>query len=567
MLSGIIFFLTGYNIKGSISIILFAISVFILLFSLYIKNKFGQMYQSLYYREELFNSLCTNIDDIQLIFKLEGYMIEYVSPNLERLYGISVKNFKKNPRTILGQIDPVIRQELYSYFTTNILTSNKVMEINFFNSKRKQMSTLVVRIYPVFNRQTVTRYVLSVSDITKERQTQQVLKEALVNAQQANEARKDFLSHMSHEIRTPLNAINGMAQIAVKSMEDRQKVENCLNKISDASKKLIDLVSNILDMNKIDSNKLILNLEQFYMDKILYDLSDFINTQAEKNLLKFSLVLNNIVHNHLVGDSLRLYQILVNCLSNSLKFTPAGGLIRLEVEEQGIYGHQTMFCFTVIDTGKGMSEEYIERLFIPFEQEDSTIAQKYGGTGLGMSITKNLVTLMSGDIHVTSEVEKGTTITIRIPFDLYDEPYQAEDLDLPEVKQTNYDFKGYRVLVVEDNEINIEVINEFLKYTGLTVDIATCGKEAVRMFEKSPPSYYKMIFMDVQMPELSGYDTAILIRACNHPDAGSICIIAMSADSYAEDVTRSLGSGMNYHIAKPIDMDGLYRIIHQIIQQ
>ena len=561
--------LTSMNMKSfpftvHISVGLFLVSALILIFCRYIIIKFKKMYRSLYYREELFNSLCTNLDDILLIYRIDGYLLEYVSPNLERLYGISVRNFKRNPFIILNQMSASVREEIKSYFTTNLLITNKVIEFEMFNPALKKMVSLIVRIYPVYNKQILDRYIISISDITTEKQTQQVLRDALMNARQANEAKKEFLSHMSHELRTPLNAINGMAQIAISSMEDRQKVESCLHKISDSSQKLISLVSNILDMSKIDSNKLILNQEQFLLDHILYELSDLMCTQAEMNRLKFNLVLKKLEHNHLIGDPLRLNQIISNCISNSLKFTPAGGYIRLEAEEQGVYGNKAMFCFTITDTGKGMSEEFIERLFIPYEQEDSSITRKYGGTGLGMSITKNLVSLMSGSIQVSSKLGQGTVITILIPFEIYeDASAYPKKLSVP--KQREYDFTGCNALVAEDNEVNKEIINEFLKYARIRVDSAECGREAYDKFISSAPGYYKMIFMDIQMPDQTGYETAAQIRASHHPDAKEICIIAMSADAYPEDVTKSLEGGMNYHIAKPLDMEQLYQLIDQIL--
>lgn len=561
--------LTSMNMKSfpftvHISVGLFLVSALILIFCRYIIIKFKKMYRSLYYREELFNSLCTNLDDILLIYRIDGYLLEYVSPNLERLYGISVRNFKRNPFIILNQMSASVREEIKSYFTTNLLITNKVIEFEMFNPVLKKMVSLIIRIYPVYNKQILDRYIISISDITTEKQTQQVLRDALMNARQANEAKKEFLSHMSHELRTPLNAINGMAQIAISSMEDRQKVESCLHKISDSSQKLISLVSNILDMSKIDSNKLILNQEQFLLDHILYELSDLMCTQAEMNRLKFNLVLKKLEHNHLIGDPLRLNQIISNCISNSLKFTPAGGYIRLEAEEQGVYGNKAMFCFTITDTGKGMSEEFIERLFIPYEQEDSSITRKYGGTGLGMSITKNLVSLMSGSIQVSSKLGQGTVITILIPFEIYeDASAYPKKLSVP--KQREYDFTGCNALVAEDNEVNKEIINEFLKYARIRVDSAECGREAYDKFISSAPGYYKMIFMDIQMPDQTGYETAAQIRASHHPDAKEICIIAMSADAYPEDVTKSLEGGMNYHIAKPLDMEQLYQLIDQIL--
>ena len=564
MLTGI-YLSKSFAYSVHISAGLFIISAIILIFALYIMKKFGNMYRSLNYREELFDSLCSNLDDILLIYKFDGRIIEYVSPNLQRIYGINPKNFKKNPFIVLDQMNPEILAELHAYFTDRPLTSNKVLEFDFFNPVAKSMVTLVARIYPVFSKQNLTRYILSVSDITKEKQTQQALRDALINAQQANEAKKEFLTHMSHEIRTPLNAISGMAKIAVKSLNDIHKVENCLYKISDSSQKLVSMVSNILDMSKIDSNKLILNQEHFLLDHLLYELSDFINSQAELNRLRFSLTMNQILHKHLIGDALRLSQVINNCISNSLKFTSIGGEICLDVEEKGVYGNKVVFGFTITDTGKGMSEDYIQRLFVPFEQEDSSIASKYGGTGLGMSITKNLVTLMSGDIHVNSMPGQGTRITIQIPFELYETDLKSPQEELTVKKPREYDFSGCRVLVVEDNEVNAEVICEFLKYAQIQVDMATSGTEALRLFEVSSPGYYNIVFMDIQMPGQNGNETARKIRSSEHPDAKAICIVSMSADSYAEDINISLESGMNYSISKPIDIEQLYELINLIM--
>ncbi len=544
---------------------LFLISTLILIFCLYSIIKFGKMYRSLYYREELFNSLCSNLDDILLIFRFEGKIIEYVSPNLERLYGLSVRKFKRNPFIALNQMSSSVRAEIASYFTTSPLTTNKVIEFEVFNPVLKNMVTLLLRIYPVFNRQQLDRYILSISDITLEKQTQQMLMEALANAKQANEAKKEFLSHLSHEIRTPLSAINGMAQIAMKSLEDSDKLESCLNKISDSSQKLIALVNNILDMSRLDSNKLILHQEQFNLEHMIYELAEFMNTQAEMNRLKFNLVFKNIEHKNLLGDPLRLNQILSNCISNSLKFTPPGGYIRLEIEEQGLHENKAMICFTITDTGKGMSKEYIDRLFLPFEQEDSSIERIYGGSGLGMSIAKNLVNLMSGNIQVSSKLGQGTVVTIHIPFVIDEGAFALQHMQLQQEKPVEYNFYGCNVLVAEDNDINKEIICEYLKYAHIHVDTARCGKEALQMFENSAPDYYQIIFMDIQMPDLTGCETARKIRSSNHPDAKNICIVAMSADAEAENVSSSKEAGMNYHMAKPIDMNRLYQLIEQIL--
>jgi CheY-like chemotaxis protein len=265
----------------------------------------------------------------------------------------------------------------------------------------------------------------------------------------------------------------------------------------------------------------------------------------------------------LIGDRLRLEQILVNCLSNAIKFTPSGGKITLEVMEAERHVNKVLYRFIVTDTGKGMSEDFIDRLFIPFEQEDTSIARKYGGSGLGMSITKNLVSLMGGNIKVTSNLGKGTVLTIDIVFEISD--LSKEEPDLQAEKETKaFDFTGRRILIVEDNEINQEITCEILKSVHASVEIAKDGYSALKLFTDASCGYYDLIIMDVQMPGLNGYETAKAIRKSGHPDADTIIIIAMSADTYADDLTFNSDSGMNYHMAKPIDLDYLYSLLNNI---
>ncbi len=567
-ISGIILHLNrDYIFIGLICFVLVITSIIILSFSLNVKKKFRNMYQSLYYREELFQLLCTNIDDIIIIYHFGKHRIEYVSPNLERIYGVSIQSFKKNPYILINQSDILFKNKIKALFTTNIVMTNHEIECTLFHPINKQFSTLLLRVYPVLSHQLVVRYIISVSDLTKEKQSQQALQEALINVKKANEAKKEFLSHMSHEIRTPINAVNGMAQIALNSLEDRQKVKHSLERIIDASKMLNELLNNILDMSKLDSNKIILNKEPFQITELISLFSDFMKAQADQYHINFEATLKNIVHDHLLGDSLRLLQILTNCMSNSMKFTPAGGYTKIEIAEQSFGDNTAVYRFIMNDTGKGMSEKYMERLFTPFEQEDASIAREYGGTGLGMAITKNLITLMSGDIHVSSKPGAGTTITIEIPFEVMKISDIQEKIIVSAPTFREYDFRGHNILIVEDNDVNVEVIKEFLRYTGINPVIAKSGKEAIRLFEASESSCYSIILMDIQMPELNGYETAKRIRESSHPDANTVCIIAMSADYFAEDISESLSSGMNYHIPKPVDIDQLYQLLDKIINK
>lgn len=552
-----------------ISIILFFILLIILFNLLYTKRKFYKLHQSLFYREELFNSLCSNIDDIFLIYNFAKKTIEYISPNFDRAYGINSQHFKRNPFLVLNRLDAEVKEKIRAFFTTNIIMSNQELEFQLSHSRTKKLSYHVLRIYPVIKHNVVIRYIICISDLTKNKLAQQAIKDALLNAQLANEAKKEFLSHMSHEIKTPINAIIGMSQIAHRDIDDKGKVIDCLDKISDASKKLIVLVNNILDMSRIDSNRLKIANEPFHIKDFLENFASVIKTQAELSRLKFIMDHSGLVTEHLLGDPLRLQQILQNCTSNAIKFTPPGGFVQIKVREMAVSANKVMLHFKVIDNGRGMSEEYIDRIFIPFDQETPLIYSKFGGSGVGMSITKNLVTLMSGDIQVKSQLGQGTTISIIIPFDVHkpkELPEYQEDKD-KDIDITNIDLTGQRILVVEDNPINLEIICEFLKFSHIAIDTASNGREAIKYFDESPASYYDLILMDIHLPELSGYETTRTIRRSSHPDAKRINILAMSADAYPEDISMALDAGMNYHIAKPIDYKKLLLLIQKILMK
>jgi signal transduction histidine kinase/CheY-like chemotaxis protein len=423
---------------------------------------------------------------------------------------------------------------------------------------------MVLRVYPVYAESILVRYIISIIDTTEKHEAQVALNNALINVQKANEAKKEFLSHMSHELKTPINSIIGMTQIASKSLTDRIKVENCLNKINIASNSLLDLINNILNLAKLDNDKIILIREPFHLHNTLIYISTLMHSQAEINNQEFKIELNDVKDEYIIGDKLRLVQILNNCISNSLKFTPSGGKISLQIKEIDRYTNKVVYCFNIIDNGKGMSEDYIERIFIPFDQEDSSIAQIYGGTGLGMAITKNLVELMGGTIDIKSKIGVGTSVSMNITFDL---PETGLEPVLSGKKNSNLNSpssSGKRVLVVEDNEINLEITCEFLKYMNMSVEAASTGLEALALFKASEPGHYDAILMDLQMPGLNGYDTTKAIRSSSHRDANRVCIIAMTADNFADD-RSSLECGMNYHIAKPIDIDKLNLILHSLV--
>ena len=400
------------------------------------------------------------------------------------------------------------------------------------------------------------------------------LLEAVDQANRANQAKSDFLARMSHEIRTPMNAIVGLTEIAKHYEEDPKKIEDYLDKIDVSSKVLLNIINDILDMSSIENKKMKIAKEPFDLHEILMSVCTIYEPQCKQKGIAFEVQDEEVTHTHLIGDGLRVNQILLNLVSNAYKFTPSGGKITIKVKELYVKEEKAYFNFLVEDTGEGMSEEMQTRLFQPFEQERATTAQKHGGSGLGLSIAKNFVELMSGSISVKSKKGEGTTFVVSIPFEFEQaaEPEITEqpvenDLSVVQEEQAVYDFTGKKVLLAEDTAFNEEVATELLAMVHMDVDCAHNGKEAVELFEKAKPGTYMAILMDIHMPVMNGYEAARTIRKSEREDAGTIAIYAMTANSFEEDVSAALNAGMNGHIAKPIDAQILYEVLDKLAKE
>ena len=383
------------------------------------------------------------------------------------------------------------------------------------------------------------------------------LREAIKEAEEANQAKNDFLSRMSHDIRTPMNGIIEMTRIAMQQ-NNPEKTSECLNKISTSSRFLLGLVNDILDMQKVDSGAIVLNEKPYLMSGFDNYVDSVIKPLYEEKKQKFHVETHPVETVIPIMDPLRFNQIMFNLLSNAVKYTPEGGEISLKVFNELIPGHRERITAIVSDNGIGMSEEFKEVLFEQYSQEsrESNIGKQ--GTGLGLAIVKRMVDLMGGTITVESEINKGTTFTVVLDFDYIEEDQATWVDDDSDAKRDLALLKGKHVLLCEDNFLNIEIAKELLVGVDMIVDIATNGKEAVEAFANSAEGDLDIILMDIRMPIMNGYDATKAIRSMKRKDAAGIPIIAMTADAFADDIQKSQEAGMSGHIAKPIEPATMY---------
>ena len=392
------------------------------------------------------------------------------------------------------------------------------------------------------------------------------LENALEAANNANAAKTRFLSQMSHDIRTPLNGIIGMTGIAAGNVEDPVRVLDALNKIRHSSDHLLTLINDILDLNRIESGKMTIAHEPTDIRVTIDQCTEVLKGSVINRDLKIITDTEHIEYPFVLTDALHIRQILINIISNAVKFTPDGGSITFRTDGRRDAAGDTLLCrFEVTDTGIGMSEEFQKHIFEAFVQEDTYNARtQFKGSGLGMSIVKQLVDMLGGSVNIKSELHAGTSVIVELPLEA--DKNAAEKTEASPGEEHRYNFAGAHVLLAEDNEINMEIAKALLESSGLRVDTVEDGQEAVKAFAASAFGEYRCILMDVMMPNMNGYEATKAIRSMKRQDAGTIPIIAMTANAFAEDIQAAIDNGMNAHIAKPIDvrivMETLAKFIH-----
>ena len=405
------------------------------------------------------------------------------------------------------------------------------------------------------------KYILVLSDRTSDRKMNQALSEAVRAAETANRAKSTFLSNMSHDIRTPMNAIIGFTTLAVSSIDNKNKVKDYLSKILSSSNHLLSLINDILDMSRIESGKIHLEETEVSLSEVLHDLKTIISGQIYAKQLELYVDAMDVANEDVYCDKTRLNQVLLNLLSNAVKFTPAGGTVSVRLKQfPGPTKGSALYEFRIKDNGIGMSQEFVQKIFSPFERERTSTVSRTQGTGLGMAITKNIVDMMGGTVEVQTEQGKGTEFTVRLPLRIQSAHRRVEKIPEPEspaLPAARADFGDRRILIVEDNELNSEIAAEILSQYGFQVDTAKNGAEAVEKVQHSKPGGYDLVLMDVQMPVMNGYEATKRIRGLSDPALAKITILAMTANAFEEDKRKALECGMDGFLSKPIVVEEL----------
>ena len=547
-----------------VSAITIAMAVMLLLLVI-IQNrqKLKQKDNALLARDELFSKLSVNVDDVFLMVDAKDLRVEYVSPNIEKLVGISEQQVFDDIHEIEHLLRTDESEHILDQLSDILPGEQRLWDREYIHQITGEELWFRVAAFCT-DIQGEAKYILDLSDRTKDKKINQKLADAVHTAENANRAKTIFLNNMSHDIRTPMNAIIGFTNIARK-YHPKPEVENCLQKIRESSEHLLTLINDVLDISRIESGKI-------KFAPIGVDIVEVADTVL--SIMYGFLSNRNITfHTHLaipetryvLADAVRIREVLVNILGNAVKFTGDGGSITFTSDYlPGADDRHMIVRYRVTDTGVGMTKEFVKHIFDEFSQEESSARTYYKGSGLGMAISKRYVDLMGGNISVESEKGKGSTFTVELPLELT----EADKVQKQASPGDSTDLAGVKILMAEDNDLNAEIAMVQLEELGIHITRASDGKEALKIFASNQPGTFDIIFMDIMMPKMNGYEATKAIRTLqNRPDARTIPIIAMTANAFAEDVQASLDAGMNDHLSKPIVMEEVIKTIARNIRQ
>ena len=501
--------------------------------------------------------------NVQILLRATDLYPIYISSNFERVFAVEPERMEDDVETLLRFVVETDRYRLKNEIMQWDRKKPLVTNASYIMPNSGEEKLFQLRFTSVLEG---THMLMAAIDITTTHaKVDQAVRErdrALAMAQD----RIDFLSQMSHEIRTPLNGIQGMISLAMQHLDEKALLADDLARADELSSYLLTLINDVLDMSRLNSGRTELEIMPFDMRVIAAEVEHMFSSQAKDKGLNYTVVCAECPDHFVMGDKMRLSQVIVNFVSNAIKFTPEGGDVSVSFREMRASDNVASYVIRVHDTGKGMDPRFVSRIFKPFEQEDRSIARRYGGTGLGMPIANGLVELMGGQIVVETELGEGSDFMAYIPFEKANSEQVAyleqrgEVLELYKEsgsRLVEYSFDGRRFLLAEDNEINATITVEMLKMRGAMVDVANDGPVVVDMFEKAASGTYDAILMDIQMPTYNGWEAARRIRALATLEAANIPIIALSANNNAEDARASRAAGMNGHVGKPIDFDEL----------
>ena len=547
--------------------LLLALLLAVIFCNLYLaeKRRRVRMQNRLKGKEKFDKLFAVNAREVYFYVQKSDLKVLYFTPNFEKATGLDSEALERNIGILKNLVDNYSARKIKK----KIKEWDKKQELTFETDYKKPEEEQKKRA-----RVTITSYekeegyLVLLQDITREYQEQQKVEEELRNAKRESQSKTDFLSKMSHEIRTPMNGILGMLSLIQIHLTRPEEAKKYLEKTEELSKFLISLINDILDMSRIESGKMQLDQSVFDLNAMADKLDTMFRNTAEAKGICWSVEMKDFDTRYVIGDEMRLSQVIINFISNANKFTPAGGKVCVTFRQMDKIENKLHLMIRVSDTGRGMEEGFLSKIFRPFEQEEASTAQNYGGSGLGMAIADNLVKLMDGQILVESERGKGTEFTVYISLPIAENVALEERKESEEPKTENsrqklveeFSLDGVCILMAEDNLINAEIAMELLSMQGAIVTRAENGQEAVQLFKESESGAFDVILMDIQMPVLNGWEATKVIRKLPRKDA-DIPIFAMSANAFVEDQRHSLEVGMNGHINKPIDYDEVKRLI------
>ena len=549
-------------------IFLVMLLLFLWIYHLYWKEKrrAAALERSILGEHAFYRDFVTEKQAAFLLLEKENLTVAYVSPNFRQITGLAPDEVKADIEVFQKLVDRSERRQIQAQLRTWDMEEPLTFETKYRQPGKQEECYAKIMLEQSSEDGKILVSILNLSD---EYRVRREIMEKLETAEAESRTKTEFLSRMSHEIRTPMNGIIGMLSLLKAHLDDQVQAEDYLIRASELSQFLLSLINDILDMSRIENGKMELEQVPFSLSTMAKKLDTMFRGTAEAKGIHWEIRLQDFDVDYVIGDEMRLSQVIINFISNANKFTPAGGTVSVLFRQMGKIDGKLRLMIRVRDTGKGIKEDFIDKIFRPFEQEDASTAHNYGGSGLGMAIADNIIRLMNGQILVESKEGKGSEFKVYLSLPIAGQQETAERSGFARTMEEEaqhkkeldaFSLNGVKILLAEDNDINAEIAMELLAMRGAVLTRAADGEEVLSMFRDSAPGTYDVILMDIQMPKIDGWEATAEIRKLDRPDA-DLPIFAMSANAFVEDRRHSLAVGMNGHINKPIDFEEVRRVI------